>query len=65
MIENSIVFTFRESKPPSEGGRCPACGEDGALSYKVGDCSCHIMPPCPACTDARLKCVACGEEFNS
>lgn len=64
-IENNIVFTFRKPDAPSEGGRCPACGEDGALGYDSGNCSCHIFPPCPACTEARLKCAACGEEFNN
>lgn len=43
-----------------EAGGCPEqCG--GHLHYpKVEDCSCHISPPCAACTDVCLTCGFCG-----
>lgn len=47
-----------------EGGVCPQCLE-GTLEYvRHGDCSCHISPPCSACTDAPLTCDFCGETFE-
>lgn len=62
-IETSIVFNFSKSAEPQNGGRCPSCGE-GELSLIFENCSCHIRPPCPACTDAPLRCDACGSEFQ-
>ena len=45
-----------------EGGKCPECG--GALFYPpVEDCSCHISPPCSACTDNVLLCHDCDFEW--
>lgn len=45
----------------TEGSICPKC--DGTLVYPpVKDCSCHINPPCAACTDSRLTCDKCGWE---
>lgn len=43
-----------------ENGECPEqCG--GRLHYpKAENCSCHILPPCAACTDVRLTCESCG-----
>lgn len=44
-----------------DGDKCPECS--GILEYKLaGDCSCHISPPCKACTDATLACCECGYE---
>jgi hypothetical protein len=44
-----------------EGGKCPEC--EGSLYYpKVRGCSCHINPPCSACTDQRLQCDTCDWE---
>ncbi|WP_020474510.1 hypothetical protein [Zavarzinella formosa] len=42
-----------------EGGACPEqCG--GILhNPKVENCSCHINPPCSACTDILLACNGC------
>ena len=43
-----------------EGDRCPECFE-GSLYYPpVENCSCHISPPCAACTNNQLKCDQCG-----
>lgn len=43
-----------------EGCACPECGE-GKMEYPpVEGCSCHINPPCSACTDNRLACDSCG-----
>lgn len=46
-----------------EGATCPTgCG--GTLHLPpVEGCSCHIAPPCGACTDQRLTCDACGWEL--
>lgn len=44
-----------------EGGKCPECS--GTMRYpKIVNCSCHISPPCCACTDNRLTCEDCGLE---
>lgn len=44
-----------------EGDACPEC--EGTLQYPpVRDCSCHINPPCHACTSIRLTCEDCGWE---
>ncbi len=45
-----------------ENSACPdECG--GVLHYpKVDNCSCHINPPCSACTDITLTCDNCGWE---
>ena len=42
-----------------EGDSCPKCR--GELGYpKVENCSCHINPPCSACTNNSLSCENCG-----
>lgn len=43
-----------------EGDNCPEPKCDGVLDWEplVG-CSCHINPPCSACTDRRLICNVC------
>jgi hypothetical protein len=47
----------------SDGDACPEAGCAGALHpHRIGDCSCHINPPCSACTDAVLTCDVCGWE---
>lgn len=45
-----------------EGMSCPElCG--GTLAYpKVENCSCHVSPPCGACTSTVLTCDKCGWE---
>lgn len=41
------------------GDQCPYCSI-GRLEYaEVENCSCHINPPCSACTDAELRCDYC------
>ena len=56
---------------PEEGDICPKCGDKSGLKYQEpDDCSCHISPPCPSCTDIRLYCEACdwideSEEFQT
>jgi len=43
-----------------EGDRCPEC-RNGELYYPpVENCTCHISPPCSACTDVQLECDKCG-----
>ena len=43
-----------------EGDKCPQNCQ-GKLEYKpVENCSCHINPPCSACTDNALTCNDCG-----
>lgn len=43
-----------------EGDKCPECNQ-GILHYPpVHNCTCHISPPCSACTDRQLECDKCG-----
>jgi hypothetical protein len=52
------------------GQRCPTAADrgghyqcTGVLMLSVGaDCTCHINPPCPPCTEAPLVCTVCGWE---
>lgn len=47
-----------------EGDRCPEC--TGTLNYPPAEnCSCHINPPCSACTDRLLTCDKCGFEEDA
>lgn len=49
---------------PEEGCKCPEC-EDGTMEIpRTKNCSCHINPPCGACTDKLLTCDSCGWEFE-
>lgn len=49
-----------------EGDICPTAYCAGVLELpKVENCSCHISPPCGACTDNKLTCTACGEEIEN
>ena len=46
-----------------EGSKCLEDGCDGAMEYPpVENCSCHINPPCGACTGQRLTCTDCGAQ---
>ena len=49
-------------KELEEGQRCPMFGNcEGTMEYpKVENCSCHINPPCSACTENVLTCNYCG-----
>ena len=50
-------------EPQGEGDKCPHCG--GLIEFEpVENCSCHINPPCGACTSARLTCTNCEEFFE-
>jgi hypothetical protein len=43
-----------------EGDDCPYC-DYGKMEYpRVENCSCHINPPCSACTSNKLECTDCG-----
>ena len=43
-----------------EGDNCTEC-QTGKFYYPpVEQCSCHINPPCSACTDRQLTCNSCG-----
>lgn len=45
-------------KELEEGDNCPSCG--GILEFStVDNCSCHINPPCEACTNSYLRCLVC------
>jgi hypothetical protein len=65
----SIVFDYREPQAKSkvalqDGSSCPVC-QDGFLAWQQPEnCSCHLHPPCPACTEAPLICVECNGTFN-
>lgn len=44
-----------------EGDCCRELGCSGVLAFpRVENCSCHINPPCSACTSASLSCPECG-----
>ena len=46
-----------------EGVICARDGCEGVLHIPpVENCSCHINPPCAACTDNLLACPECGWE---
>lgn len=40
---------------------CDNCGEKDLEQIRQDGCSCHINPPCSACTDAPFVCSKCGE----
>lgn len=47
----------------NEGAKCPDAECDGTMEYpKIENCSCHINPPCFACSSAVLTCSECGHE---
>lgn len=51
---------------PEQGDRCSQPDCDGHIDYPpVVNCSCHINPPCSACTDRNLTCQECGWEDES
>lgn len=52
-------------KDPEEGSPCRDffCQGHYVIAYR-GDCTCHICPPCPRCTESTLRCDACEEEVN-
>lgn len=43
-----------------EDDMCPECLEGKLVYPPVENCSCHINPPCSACTDRDLTCDKCG-----
>lgn len=46
-----------------EGERCGRKGCQGVITcHPVEGCSCHISPPCGACTTPREYCPLCGWE---
>lgn len=52
------------AKATEEGAVCPKADCDGRLEYFVENCSCHISPPCSACTASHMRCDTCGVEVN-
>ena len=45
------------------GSECKRDGCKGIIEeHERRDCSCHINPPCSACTEARAYCPECGWE---
>jgi hypothetical protein len=46
-----------------EGATCNRDGCDGEMALpQVENCSCHISPPCHACTTNRPRCFKCGAD---
>jgi hypothetical protein len=44
-----------------EGQTCNRDGCDGSLEYESPEnCTCHVNPPCSACTDVSIYCPKCG-----
>ena len=51
------------STEKEEGDKCAEPGCEGKLIYvKNGECTCHLHPPCWACTNSYLACDTCYEE---
>lgn len=49
----------------AEGDQCPDPACSGTMQFRpVENCSCHISPPCFACTTNPLVCSECGEEAS-
>lgn len=49
-----------------EGDRCTQKGCTGHMEFPpTENCSCHISPPCSACTDKKLTCDECGWEDDA
>lgn len=62
-----VVSALRASVPNAnelgfEGGSvCGRSGCSGVIAERaVENCSCHISPPCGACTEPREHCPECG-----
>jgi hypothetical protein len=52
-----------ELKEIEEGSFCLCAGCGGVYEFtRDRPCSCHINPPCGACTEASLACSVCGEK---
>ena len=45
-----------------DGDKCPECRTGKVDWPPIEGCSCHINPPCSACTDRVLTCPECGWE---
>jgi len=57
--ESDAVAATSSTKDLEEGDLCPGCKGVIHLPPAV-DCSCHINPPCSACTSQELVCSLCG-----
>jgi hypothetical protein len=56
-----LVHVTEISPGKEEGDTCGVVLCMGKLKYpKAENCSCHINPPCAACTDVKLTCDKCG-----
>jgi hypothetical protein len=68
-----VEWSFQQTKFPTlangtvyeenltEGDQCPYAGCKGRMGFQpVENCSCHVNPPCGACVDNPLVCLACG-----
>lgn len=54
-----------EMKHLDEGDACPDIACTGTMQFRpVENCSCHISPPCLACTSNPLVCSECGKEAS-
>ena len=67
-IKKAILMSFNKRNNYDIG--CNFCTHQGSTEYCNGCsipdddrcCSCHINPPCSACTDKKLTCPECGWE---
>lgn len=48
----------------ADGDMCNRDGCTGFMRVTVENCSCHIRPPCSACTDTPAICDKCGAEVD-
>lgn len=59
----TIIKQHEEPHGQLEGETCRREGCTGIIAeHEVENCSCHIAPPCPACTAPRGYCPECGWE---
>lgn len=55
-VESEPVAVGKE-----DGATCGREGCAGVMGFQpVKNCSCHLNPPCSACTDNPLVCLTCG-----
>lgn len=63
IVTDPQEFIDKYSKELDEGDKCPECGGVLVVPETV-NCSCHINPPCAACTEKLLTCDECGWEYE-
>ena len=59
-------MTNKQEEGYLDGDICNRNGCQGVIQeHPVENCSCHINPPCSACTSPREYCDICGWEAEN